>query len=472
MGAPPIVGSSLTAERRAALAARIEATPWQFVGQEPPQFSTAPTDHYNGGLTAANVGLRLFTVSQRSGYAPMIGGLGYVLAPGTDAYTLKTVAAKDVWVQPLTRAAAERAVPLAVLELPTGTGSGTGGISSPRVLSDLFWTGRYAERAENMARLLNITRERYHEYRHRQYLDASECVPVLLSALGELTGTDTAAADDHAETIAVAPTTLWSLTADRTRSGSLAQSVERLGLTARAVRDQMSNDTWMVLAAVDRAVLNQPARPPDSLVRADAQMASAHARTLAGMLALAGVAAESMVRDVGWTTMDSGKRIERGLWLSALLRSATTSVRSADAEQAIIEAILVACESSVIYRRRNLGKVSIAAVADLLLFDAENPRSLVFQLERLRANLRAMPGASGSSKPERLLEEMMIRVRRLDPDDLEDVDEDGRRAELAGLLDGVHSGLRELSTVITETQLSLPGGMQPLWGPDQRRSLP
>ena len=58
--------------------------------------------------------------------------------------------------------------------------------------------------------------------------------------------------------IATAPTTLWSLTADRHRSGSLAQSVERLGLAARAVRDQMSNDTWMVLAAVERALLHAP----------------------------------------------------------------------------------------------------------------------------------------------------------------------------------------------------------------------
>ena len=201
-------------------------------------------------------------------------------------------------------------------------------------------------------------------------------------------------------------------------------------------------------------------------------MASAHARTLSGMLALSGVAAESMVRDVGWTTMDTGKRIERGLWLSALLRATMTTVRSSEAEQTITESVLVACESSVIYRRRNLGKVSVAAVAELLLFDAENPRSLVFQLERLRANLRAMPGASGSSRPERLLDEIMTRVRRLDPADLEDVDEDGQRAELRGLLDGVQSGLRELSNVITATQLSLPGGMQPLWGPDQRRSLP
>jgi uncharacterized circularly permuted ATP-grasp superfamily protein/uncharacterized alpha-E superfamily protein len=467
-GGPDIVGPALSAMQRSELAARIEATPWQWVGQEPPQFSAAPSDHQPGGLAIGNVGMRLFTVSQRGGYAPMIGGLGYVLAPGPAAYTLDTVAAKDIWVLPSLRAEAVTVTPVA---LPAITPSGTRAVSSPRVLSDLFWTGRYAERAENMARLLTVTRERYHEYRHRQHLAASACVPVLLSALGGITGAVTVGHDD-AETFAVAPTTMWSLTADRAYSGSLAQSVERLGQAARAVRDQMSNDTWMVLATVDRAVLNQPAAPPESAVRGDTVMAAAHARALAGMLSLSGVAAESMVRDVGWTMMDTGKRIERGLLLSALLRGTMIEVREPDAEQTITEAVLVVSESSVIYRRRNLGKVSVAAVAELLLFDAENPRSLVFCLERLRENLRAMPGASGSSRAERLLDEITTRVRRLDPADLEDVDGDGRRAELYNLLDGVHDGLRELSNVITATQLSLPGGMQPLWGGEERRTLP
>jgi uncharacterized circularly permuted ATP-grasp superfamily protein/uncharacterized alpha-E superfamily protein len=469
VGARDIVGPKLSSAQRAALAARIEAAPWQWVGQEVPQFSTAPTDHRNGDLASGSVGMRLFTVSQRGGYAPMIGGLGYVLAPGPGAYALSTVAAKDVWVLPSVRAGAE-AVTVAPV-LPAITPSGTRAVSSPRVLSDLFWTGRYAERAEQTARVLTVTRERYHEYRHRQYLDASACVPVLLSALGAITGTGVEG-HDAAETIAVAPTRLWALTADLAHPGSLAQSVERLGLAARAVRDQMSNDTWMVLATVERAVLNQPSAPPESAVRGDALMAAAQARTLAGMLALSGVASESMVRDVGWTVMDIGKRIERGLWLSALLRATMTTVRAPEAEQTITEAVLVACESSVIYRRRNLGKVSVAAVADLLLFDAENPRSLVFCLERLRANLRAMPGASGSSRPERLLDEIMTRVRRLDPAELEEIDEDGQRSELRGLLDGVHAGLRELSSVITATHLALPGGMHPLWGGEERRLLP
>jgi uncharacterized circularly permuted ATP-grasp superfamily protein/uncharacterized alpha-E superfamily protein len=480
-GGEPIVGPALSAGQRETLAARIDATPWQWVGQEVPQFSSAPTDYYAGGLSSASVGMRLFTVSQRGGYAPMIGGLGYLLAPGNAAYRLNSVAAKDIWVRTPTRITVER-IPTTSTEGPAAphvaglpaplTPSPTRAVSSPRVLSDLFWMGRYAERAENMARLLTVTRERYHEYRYRREMEGSECVPVLLAALGHITGTDTGAGGDYAEMVATAQSTLWSLTADRHRTGSLAQSVERLGSAARAVRDQMSNDTWMVLAAVERALLQAPDSPPESKSDGDAFLSSTNNLTLAGMLALSGVAAESMVQDVGWTMMDIGKRIERGLALTALLRATLTTVRSPGAEQTITDSTLVACESSVIYRRRTLGKVSVAAVADLVLFDAENPRSLVYQLERLRANLKALPASSGSSRPERLVDEIATRLRRLDPAGLEDVAPDGTRAELANLLDGMHGRLRELSGVITATHLSLPGGMQPLWGPDERRVVP
>jgi uncharacterized circularly permuted ATP-grasp superfamily protein/uncharacterized alpha-E superfamily protein len=471
VGGDTIVGPALSSRQRANLTARIEAAPWQWVGQELPQFSTAPVGYRSGGMASAGVGLRLFAVSQRGGYAPMIGGLGYVMAPGNTAYKLSTVAAKDVWVRPTERARSETVTVPSVL-LPAMTGAGTQGVTSPRVLSDLFWMGRYGERAENLARLLIVTRERYHEFRHRQGTEESECVPVLLGALGHITGTDTGTGGDHHEMIAVAPSTLWSLTVDPDRPGSLAQSVQGLGLAARAVRDQLSNDTWSVLAAVERAVARRSDSPPDSLAEGDALLAAAQQQTLAGMLALAGVAAESMVHDVGWTMMDIGKRIERSLGLTALLRATLTQTRSPGAEQAITESALVACESSVIYRRRNLGKVSVAAVADLVLFDATNPRSLIYSLDGMRADLKALPGASGSSRPERLVDEITTRLRRLDPGDLEYVDDDGRRAELAGLLDGIHASLRDLSDVIAETQLSLPRGMQPLWGPDERRILP
>ena len=401
----------------------------------------------------------------------MIGGLGYLVAPGHAAYQLDTVAAKDIWVRTPTRVTAERTPTAPPVELPAITPSPTRAVSSPRVLSDLYWMGRYAERAENMARLLTVTRERYHEFRYRRELTGSECVPVLLTALGSITGTSIGDGD-YAEMVATAPSTLWSLTADRHRAGSLAQSVERLGLAARAVRDQMSNDTWMVLAAVERALLHASDTPPESKAEGEAFLSSTSNLTLAGMLALSGVAAESMVHDVGWTMMDIGKRIERGLGLTALLRATLTTVRSPGAEQTITESALVACESSVIYRRRNPGTVKVAAVADLVLFDAENPRSLAYQLERLRAGLKSLPGSSGSSRPERLVEEIIARLRRIEAADLEVVTPEGSRAELASLLNGMHSDLRDMSGVITKSHLSLPGEMQHLWGPDERRVMP
>jgi uncharacterized circularly permuted ATP-grasp superfamily protein/uncharacterized alpha-E superfamily protein len=470
VGGETLVGPILSSAQLADLAARIEDMPWQWAGQELPQFSSAPTDHA-GVLSSVGVGMRLFTVAQRGGYAPMIGGLGYVVAPGPAAYTLKTVAAKDVWVRPTERARAETVTPPSIVP-PAKTGAGTWAVSSPRVLSDLFWMGRYGERAENMARLLIVARERYHVFRHAQHTEESECVPVLMAALGALTGTDTGAdAHDHGEMIAVVPSTLWSLTLDPGRPGSLIQSVEGLALAARAVRDQLSNDTWMVLASVERAMA-YGSDPPESLAEADAFLASAQTQTLAGMLTLSGVASESMVQDVGWTVMDIGKRIERGLWLTALLAATVTEVRRAAAEQSIIESTLLACESSVIYRRRTVGTASVAAVAELMLFDGQNPRSLVYQLERLRADLRDLPGSSGSSRPERMADDINTRLRRSDPVELEGVSADGRREELAELLGTIHTALRDLAEVLTTTQLALPGDMQPLWGPDERRVMP
>ena len=233
--------------------------------------------------------MRLFTVSQRGGYAPMIGGLGYVLASGNAAYKLNTVAAKDVWVLPSTRTGTERGGHRAVGRTARRQPGGTGAVSSPRVLSDLFWTGRYAERAENMATAADASpASATTNTATARTCDASECVPVLLTALGELTGTDTGAAGDRSEMIAIAPTTLWSLTVDRGRSGSLAQSVERLGLVgARGARP----DVQRHLDGARRRSTGRcctPARrrpPPDSLVRgdtADGLGARPHARRDAG----------------------------------------------------------------------------------------------------------------------------------------------------------------------------------------------
>src|SRR6202041_838839 len=156
---------------------------------------------------------------------------------------------------------------------------------------------------------------------------------------------------------------------------------------------------------------------------------------------------------------------------TALLDATLTTVRAPAAERTVIESTLIASESAVIYRRRTVGKVSVAALAELMLFDPTNPRSLVYQLERLRADLGDLPGSSGSSRPERMVAEISTLLRRSHPAELERVSASGRRERLTGLLTAVHAALRELAEVITATQLALPGDMQPLWGPDERRVM-
>lgn len=253
------------------------------------------------------------------------------------------------------------------------------------------------------------------------------------------------------------------LTVDRELPGSLAYAVERYARAARAVRDQLSADTWVTLGAIDRAFAEYRAARGDRV----AALGEVHARALSGLLALSGIDAEIMARDTGWHVMDIGRRLERALSLTSLLAAAFTDTYPPEVSRVVTEAVLQATASSVNYRRRHRGSVRMAAVAEALLFDAGNPRSLAYQLERLEADLVALPAASAASLPQRLLTEAQRMVRRLDPADLETTDDDGRRTELAELLDGVHSRLRRLAESFEATRLSVPRDIQPLWGSAQ-----
>ena len=469
-----IVGQDLTDLAAGELWERIEAEPWKWTGQEVPEFSLAPVGSSSSGsapersVAPAQVGMRLFTVAQRIGYTPMRGGLGQVVitAPVTDP--LMTVASKDVWVKSVERVtpadSAPHTPPATVEELPQYAASNVEVVSSPRVLGDLFWFGRYTERAEDMTRVLIAARERDQDYRSMPWLEGSESLPILLEAVTKVSGTHPGFFDSKIRADAIAE--MRSLMLSPERLGSLAQSVDRMQQAARAVRDQLSNDTWVVLNRIDTA-LEELA---EAAVNDGAQLSSSQSSVLRGLLSLSGLASESMVRDSGWYLMDAGKRIERGLQLTALLSATLSHALTPSTEQAVIDSVLSAAESSVIYRRRNRGRARLAAVAQLLLFDEGNPRALVYQLDRLRDDLGSLPDASGTSRPEQLVEQMRVRLRRVDPGDLESVDADGRRAELIDLVDGIHDSLEELSRVVLATHMSLPGGTQPLWGSSNARS--
>ena len=98
-----------------------------------------------------------------------------------------------------------------------------------------------------------------------------------------------------------------------------------------------------------------------------------------------------------------------------------------DVTEIVLSAVLAAADSSVTYRRRYRGAPTLGAVIDLVLADPINPRSIVFQIDRIAADLAALPGAEVTSRPMRALDVLRTTVRRLEPGD---VDTESGRADL------------------------------------------
>ncbi|NMO05051.1 circularly permuted type 2 ATP-grasp protein [Gordonia sp. TBRC 11910] len=465
------VGGECTSAQLDDLRARIDATAWQWVGQRIDDFSVAPsttpgTVASSNMLRAAPVGIRAFSVAQGSGYAVMPGGLGHVLADGLLTSPTNSIAAKDVWVttsEPAARvgdSAGRRVhdVGTRAADVDMGMHSDTVFASSPRVLSDLFWFGRYGERAELTTRMVKVARERYEDFRYRPWMTGTASIPLFLAAVITASGSASKNSDDATDPIAV----LRALTGDHQRPGSVAFAVDRLAQVARAVRDQMSTSTWMVLGAIDRALDELAASAKTDPESAD--LGRTHDDVLHGLLALSGLQAESMVRDPGWQFMDIGRRIERAQVLAALTTAILAEQYDPDVEQGLMEAYLVANESAIIYRRRNRGIYRLAAVVAVMLFDEANPRSMIFQLATLRSDLVTLPDAVRSAAAERVVEDLTTALRRVDPVDLATVDDDGHRSELAELMQTLDAGVREITEILGRTRFSYPVDMQPLWG--------
>ena len=126
-----------------------------------------------------------------------------------------------------------------------------------------------------------------------------------------------------------------SLLLDGYRLGSIAQALNGLKEAASGVRDQLSRDTWLVLAGVDRAMAALSKDPADQ----GSTLQATYAAVLSGMLALGGLAAENMIRDHGWYLMDVGRRLERSLQLVTVLRWTFARATSPATDAQLIEIV-------------------------------------------------------------------------------------------------------------------------------------
>ena len=249
-----VIGSALTAEQREQLTGKIKAFPHRYVGQEVLQLSFAPTSQ-DDRLVRRQVVLRSFAVRSDNSYIAMLGGLARVTDEFNHRGPLVTPAdggvAKDVWIvgrEPITpvRIAAPRRLTEAAGDLvPTVSSSAA---MVPRVLSDMFWFGRYAERAEDLLRLILATRTVAIET--DRDTTQGQALEVLLQAVTHVSATYPGFLASDAAMIPE----LRSMVLDRHRAGTVSQSIGSLSLAAQGVRDQLSEDVWMVLAEVDRAL--------------------------------------------------------------------------------------------------------------------------------------------------------------------------------------------------------------------------
>ena len=454
-------GSALNSRQRDLLADKIRAAPHRFVAQEVLNLSSAPTSEQDR-LVRRNVVLRSFAVRSGASYTAMLGGLARVTDDTSEQRGVLVTEpngqlAKDVWVVGTEPVAAPRLVARARAgqEAEFVPAMSASIAMVPRVLSDLYWFGRYAERAEDLLRLLLAARTVAIE----TDLDVTSgrALEVLLQAVTHVSTTYPGFLSQQVEMMPE----FRSLLLDRHRTGTAAQSLGALSMAAQGVRDQLSEDVWMVLADIERALAALADNPDDQGL----QLTDVSERVLSGLLALAGIATENMVRDPGWYMLDSGRGLERALQILSLLRVTICRERAPETDRLVLEAVLMAAESIVTFRRRYRTRSGVDAVLELLVLDPFNPRSIAYQLQRVRTDLRALPNTSPTSRPLRLLDALAERVRIADPVMLAE-SADGRRAQLEEFLAGLHHELRALSGAIRDQYQQPPPPQRPLFRSD------
>ncbi len=453
-GPGTLAPQSMSQAERDELRAKIIADPGAWAGSEMLALSTSPTLTPDG-LQPRRTLLRTYAVAAEGSYRVMSGGLTRV-APD-ESSTLITnqrgAIAKDTWVL---STEPEQPSLLWMRDGPMTAGEVFGGLSE-RGAENLFWMGRYLERTDSMVRLLRVIHDRRSDQTLADEADR-RAVEVLLAAL---TRTVAQPSDQDPEDRGESgiDRRLFLLASDAERPGTLAYGVARLLSAAGAVRDQLSIDTWQVTSTLERALLELSLASPGRQDVVQDKLGS----VMQSLLALHGLAAESMVRDVGWYFMDAGRRIERFQSLGSLLQASLAESRDTATDSIVLESVLVAAESIVTYRRRYRSRAQVQTVLDLLMNDSGNPRSMLFQVNRLDEALAALPAGEGRAGSEALNDarrsilRLSTQLRLADTGELSTALLDGSRPALNAFIVEALSLMAAISDSVAEANF----GTQP-----------
>ena len=426
-------GQHLHGDVREVFLSRLRAAPENFVAQEHVAFAHAPVVA-GQQLVSRPFLLRGYAVLSGDGYEVMPGGLS--LAACTDSEQNIAVAhgalAKDLWVRSEGPVGNFSLLPPATRAVEL---SREGPDLPSRSADNLFWLGRYAERAEFLARLSRHLLGRLAEEGDTR-LSTSPALPILFAVL---------AAETESEPLGNSLVIPWLARAlcSPEPAGSLHNTIRAALRAAAAVRDRLSADTFRVLGALgDEATRAENLATSQSIGSFTAFLD----RVITSLSALSGLAMESMTRGHGWRFLDMGRRLERALQLVSLLRAAFAS--GAEREGALLETLLAVADSSITYRRRYLAGLHPAAVADLLLVDDSNPRAVLFQVAAIREHLLHLPRDASQARlrpEERLALAALVRLQLLDVVPACQPPTEGVRPALHAILGDIENDLSLLS---------------------------
>ncbi|MBL8222554.1 MAG: circularly permuted type 2 ATP-grasp protein, partial [Bryobacterales bacterium] len=343
-GGHPVFGAQLSAAQRKEFAARIQANPMRYVAQEQVAISTVPVWEERQ-LVPRHLVLRVYAVASGGSYAVMPGGLTRVTS------SLETLVvsmqhgggSKDTWVL-----ADEEPQQITLLQPRVNSleiSRATFDLPS-RVADNLYWLGRYTERVEAAVRIVRALLLRLFQETGPALSVAGQTAVPVLQALGYF-GPNIS----HALSPAHWEREVLNLVFDSEARSSLAYNVHHVRRLAWLLRDRISADAWRILNQLDQQFTG-PAPAEALLVSAAQDRLNDAVITLS---AFSGMVMESMTHGDGWRFLDIGRRLERSLQMTELLRHGLVNILSNDA--AGLQLLLEIADCSITYRSRYLNSM-------------------------------------------------------------------------------------------------------------------
>jgi uncharacterized circularly permuted ATP-grasp superfamily protein/uncharacterized alpha-E superfamily protein len=379
-------GSALSIEELDRLRAEILAQPYAYVGQEKVNISSTPS-LVNGKIAPCKALFRSFAVSSPDGYLFMTGGLTRTASTKGNFIISNQLGgfSKDTWIiSP--DSGSSFSVRHPAPHTAMGSKSSASNVITSHTAENLYWVGRYAERVLGNARLQRTVIQFITEG-DRMMADSEGITQFcLLLTLTQCTHTVPGFSGKGGEEKLSHPwNELSEILFESGREGSLSKNFLMFNKAIHAVRDHWSTDIWRVLREMEECFREDTGHAVPS------RMVKTLDGIITAMVAFIGLNRESISREQGWTILDMGRKLEQSILLVNMLRATLVIKQDEQVDYNLMEAVLKSNECLVNYRYKYRAHLQLPLVIDLMLLDPLNPRSLIYQLDRLKAYFSQLP---------------------------------------------------------------------------------